>query len=148
MGHGPERPDTFTMLAGIYLGDEQLADRGNIYVWPGSHLLHASIHRDHGPDVLLPTGGHLGLFDPDLDIGPSHPVYAKRGDLLLSHYLTGHNSGGNATDTVRRIVYFRLGTVGHRDRWEAAMIDPWHEYAPSVQQLHEHMHRFRQVDHY
>src|SRR5262249_9738696 len=48
MGHGPKRPDTFTMLAGIYLGDESEPDRGNIYVWPGSHLLHAGIHRRYG----------------------------------------------------------------------------------------------------
>lgn len=148
MGHGPKRPETFTMLAGIYLGDEQAPDRGNLYVWPGSHLLHASVHRHHGTDVLLPTGGHLGMFDPNLDLGPSHPVFAKRGDLLLSHYLTGHNSGGNRSDTPRRIAYFRLGTAGHRDRWEEAMVNPWHEYTPMLQQVHDDMHRQRQVDPY
>ena len=143
MGHGPERPETFTMLAGIFLGDEQLPDHGNLYVWPGSHLLHASVHRRHGTDALLPTGGHIGLFDREIDVGPSHPVFAKRGDLLLSHYLTGHNSGGNETDTERRIVYFRLGTVGHRSRWEAAAVDPWHEYAAGVREVHDEMHSRR-----
>ena len=143
MGHGPPRPETFTMLAGIYLGDEGQPDRGNLYVWPGSHLLHASIHRDYGTDVLLPSGGHIGMFDSELDLGPSHPVYADRGDLLLAHYLTGHNSGGNQADIERRIVYFRLGVVGHRDHWEQTMTDPWFEYAPALRQLHKDMHRFR-----
>lgn len=143
MGHGPERPETFTMLAGIFLGDESRPNHGNLYVWPGSHLLHASLHRTHGTDVLLPTGGHLGMYDSEIDLGPSHPVYARRGDLLLSHYLTGHNSGGNETDHDRRIVYFRLGTVDHRERWEHAMTDPWHEYAADVRRIHDHMHHFR-----
>lgn len=143
MGHGPEHPETFTMLAGIYLGDESRPGRGNLYAWPGSHLLHASLHREHGTDVLLASGGHIGMFDREMDLGPSHPVYAHRGDLLLSHYLTGHNSGGNETDEQRRIVYFRLGTVDHRDRGPQTMTDPWHEYAPELRQLHDQMHHLR-----
>jgi hypothetical protein len=32
-------PDSFTMLAGIYLVDESAPDSGNLWVWPGSHLV-------------------------------------------------------------------------------------------------------------
>lgn len=143
MGHGPQRPETFTMLAGIYLDDETEPERGNVYMWPGSHRIHAQVHRELGPDVLLEHWGHVGLLDPTRDLGPSHPVYAARGDLLISHYLTGHNSGGNLSDRRRRIVYFRLGASGHQDRWEKAMADPWFEYSSVLKGIHAHMNQGR-----
>lgn len=147
MGHGPERPETFTMLAGIYLDDETEAEHGNIYMWPGSHRLHAEVHREYGTDALLKFGGHVGMVQPERDLGVSHPVYAARGDLLLSHYLTGHNSGGNLGDRTRRIVYFRLAAAGHIECWEKAMTDPWHEYSPAIREIDKRMNHFRPKAH-
>ena len=63
--------------------------------------------------------------------------------MLISHYLTGHNSGGNLSDRVRRIVYFRLGASGHRERWETTMVEPWHEYAPAIKRIDAHMNGSR-----
>ena len=143
MGHDPERPETFTMLAGIYLDDETQPERGNVYMWPGSHRLHAEVHREHGIDALLKFGGHVGMLQPDRDLGVSHPVYASRGDLLLAHYLTGHNSGGNLGDRTRRIVYFRLAAAGHTERWETTMTDPWHEYSILIREIDTRMNHFR-----
>ena len=45
---GQSEPHTFTLLAGIYLGDERRPDRGNIWVWPGSHLGHERLFRERG----------------------------------------------------------------------------------------------------
>lgn len=112
-------------------------------MWPGSHRLHAEVHRAHGADVLLQHGGHVGGMDPTRDLGPSHPVYATRGDMLISHYLTGHNSGGNLSEHLRRIVYFRLGASGHRERWERTMAEPWHEYTSAIKRIDAHMNDCR-----
>ena len=60
---------------------------------------------------------------------------ARRGDLLLAHFLLGHNSGGNTTDRVRRIAYYRLSCTGHEDRWEDTFLDAFTEYAPVQRQL-------------
>ncbi len=53
-----------------------------------------------------------------------------RGDLLLAHFLLGHNKGGNTAPQVRRTIYFRLAVPGHRQRWEATFLDTWTEYPP------------------
>jgi len=62
-------------------------------------------------------------------------VFARRGDVLLAHYLLGHNSGGNTTERVRRIAYYRLGCEGHEGRWEDTFLDAFAEYEPVRRQL-------------
>ena len=49
-------------------------------------------------------------------------------DLLLAHYLLGHNIGGNTSPTVRRAVYFRIKRAGHDPRWREFLQDPWLDY--------------------
>lgn len=42
---------TFTMLAGILMTDQVTENSGNLWVWPGTHLIHAEYFREHGaPD--------------------------------------------------------------------------------------------------
>ena len=76
----------------------------------------------------METGGHPGLVADPPDIGEPVPILANRGDLLLAHYLLGHNSGGNCTAVTRRAIYYRLSTTDHDSRWQAAMVDPFLEY--------------------
>jgi hypothetical protein len=57
----------------------------------------------------------------------------NRGDLLLAHYLLGHNTGGNLTSKTRQILYYRLSCAGHQDRWEQTLLDALSEYAPVKQ---------------
>jgi hypothetical protein len=52
------------------------------------------------------------------------------GDLLLAHYLLGHNIGGNTSAQVRRAVYFRVKRAGHDARWREFLQDPWLDYDP------------------
>lgn len=65
-GHRPEqeRPHSFTMLAAIYLVDEQERQAGNLWVWPGSHLDHQQLFRERGARALLPVSGHTTMLDP------------------------------------------------------------------------------------
>lgn len=135
-GHRPEqdRPHSFTMLAAIYLVDEQEPQAGNLWVWPGSHLAHQRLFQERGARALLAVSGHSTMLDPPPPMREQVPVLARRGDLLLAHYLLGHNTGGNTTGRVRRIAYYRLGCEGHESRWEDTFLDAFAEYAPVRQQ--------------
>ncbi len=131
--HGPEstdEPGSFTLLAGVYLVDESRPASGNLWVWPGSHRAHQRLFQERGVNALLSTSGHSTLLDPPLELGEPIPILAERGDLLLAHFLLGHNTGGNETDRVRRILYFRLACEDHRSRWKETFVDPWTEYEP------------------
>jgi Phytanoyl-CoA dioxygenase (PhyH) len=136
-GHRPgqRRPDSFTVLAAIYLVDEQQTQAGNLWVWPGSHLDHQRLFQQRGTRALLPVSGHSTMLDPPPALREQVPVLARRGDLLLAHYLLGHNIGGNTTDRVRRIAYYRLGCPGHEARWEDTFLDAFVEYSPVRRQL-------------
>ena len=50
------------------------------------------------------------------------------GDLLLAHYLLGHNIGGNTSQAVRCAVYFRIKRAGHGPRWREFLQDPWFDH--------------------
>jgi hypothetical protein len=119
------RPGTFTLLAGIFLTDQETGDQGNLWVWPGSHRATAAYLREHGPDALLASVPY-----PPVDLAEPHPVTGRAGDLLLAHYMLGHNMGGNTSATMRETVYFRLRREGHRDRWRACVQDPFLEFEP------------------
>jgi ectoine hydroxylase-related dioxygenase (phytanoyl-CoA dioxygenase family) len=121
---------SFTLLVGIYLGDETEPGRGNLYVWPGSHNDHARLFAERGHGVLLENGGHATLLDPPMPVGAGVPVLAERGDIVLSHFLTGHNSSGNEADQMRRIIYFRLACEGHTTRAKQTFLEPLTEYEP------------------
>jgi hypothetical protein len=137
-GHGPgqDPPASFTMLVGVFLTDQQAASSGNLWVWPGSHFAHARLFHDRGTRVLQQTGGHSTMLDPPAALGSQVEVTGKRGDLLLAHYLLGHNKGGNTAAHVRRTVYDRLTVPGHAQRWESTFLDPWAEYEPVRRALH------------
>jgi hypothetical protein len=64
------------------------------------------------------------------NFGKGQPVLARRGDVVLAHYLLAHNQSGNTAIPLRRIVYYRLAAEGHRDRWAATHTDALFEYAP------------------
>lgn len=130
---GQTEPFTFTMLAGIYLGDESDAGRGNLWVWPGSHLVHQRMFEERGVDVMLTNpaaAGHPCLLPDPPDVGRGQPVLAQRGDVVLAHYLLAHNQSGNMWNPLRRIVYYRLAAEGHRERWRQTHTDVLLEYAP------------------
>jgi len=117
------RPATFTLLAGVFLTDQAVVDTGNLWVWPGSHRLTADYLREHGPDQLLSSVPY-----PPVALPESCPVMGHAGDLLLAHYLLGHNMGGNMSAARREVVYFRLRREGNRERWRDIVQDPFLEF--------------------
>lgn len=121
----PDRPGTFTMLVGVLMSDQRGTDAGNLWVWPGTHLTHAAYFRAHGPDSFFTAAPY-----PDVALPEPEQVSGRAGDLLLAHYLLGHNIGGNTSATVRRAVYFRLAAHDHDAHWREFIQQPWRDYEP------------------
>jgi Phytanoyl-CoA dioxygenase (PhyH) len=117
------RPGTFTLLAGVLMSDQLDADAGNLWVWPGTHRRHAEYFREHGPDAFFEAGGY-----PPIKLPEPEQIRGRAGDLLLAHYLLGHNIGGNTSTVTRRAVYFRIKRFGHDPRWREFLRDPWLDY--------------------
>lgn len=119
------RPGTFTLLAGIFLTDQAAEQMGNLWVWPDSHRSAAAYFREHGPDALLSSVPY-----PQVELSEPRQVLGHAGDLLLAHYLLGHNTGGNTSAVTREVVYFRLRREGLRGRWREFVQDPLLEFEP------------------
>ena len=114
---------TFTLLAGVMVSDQVAENTGNLWVWPGTHLAHARHFRERGAGTFCAY--------PDIELPSPVQVTGRAGDLLLAHYLLGHNIGGNfASETVRRMLYFRITRDGHEHRREAFLRDAWLEFDP------------------
>ena len=119
---GPVR-GTFTMLAGILMTDQLTEDSGNLWVWPGSHLTHAAYFRQHGPRMFCAY--------PPIDLPAPEQVTGHAGDLLLAHYLLGHNIGGNyESGQTRRALYFRISNIDHASHRDDFLQDTWLDYEP------------------
>jgi ectoine hydroxylase-related dioxygenase (phytanoyl-CoA dioxygenase family) len=88
-------------------------------------LTHAEYFRSRGPDAFFEAAGY-----PPVGLPAPEQIRARAGDLLLAHYLLGHNIGGNTSDTIRRAVYFRVQRAGHAARWREFLQDPWLDYDP------------------
>ena len=121
---GQSVPGTFTLLACLLLNDQVADNRGNLWVWPGTHETHAAFFARRGPEGFAEAAGY-----PDIELPESTQIRGRAGDLLLAHYLLGHNIGGNyESNRTRRALYWRLRTPGHLDRWAECLADPWAEY--------------------
>lgn len=119
---GPIR-GTFTMLAGILMTDQLTENSGNLWVWPGTHLTHAEYFREHGPQMFC---GY-----PPIDLPTPEQVTGRAGDLLLAHYLLGHNIGGNyVSEQTRRALYFRISNIDHASHRNEFLQDTWLDYEP------------------
>ena len=130
-GHlGGESPDSFTLLAAILLTDQTHTQSGNLWVWPGSHLVHSRLFRERGVDAVAVSGGHSTWPEKLVELDSPEPVVGSRGDVVLAHYLLGHNKGGHVQAFDRRTLYYRLATPGHRQGWRETFLDPWTDYPP------------------
>lgn len=117
------RPGTFTLLAGVFLTDQKEENSGNLWVWPGTHLSAALYLRERGADALIQSSPY-----PPVPLPKPRQVTGRAGDLLLAHYLLGHNIGGNTSGAVRQAVYFRLRRENHVERWRDCVRDPVLEF--------------------
>lgn len=119
------RPGTFTMLAGVLLSDQVEEDSGNLWMWPGSHLTHARFFDTNGPDAFFEAAGY-----PPVSLPEPEQVTGRAGDLLVAHYLLGHNIGDNTSDATRRCAYFQVRRHDHDARWREFLRDAWLDYPP------------------
>jgi hypothetical protein len=117
------RPGTFTLLAGILITDQPGPDMGNLWIWPGTHLDHAALFRKQGSDGLMASGGYPAIALPE-----PIQIVGEAGDLLLAHYLLGHNIGGNTSSMTRRAVYFRMKRDDHVAHWRTSLQDAWRDF--------------------
>jgi Phytanoyl-CoA dioxygenase (PhyH) len=118
---------TFTMLAGILMTDQLTENSGNLWVWPGTHLSHATYFRQHGPQMFCAY--------PPIDLPVPEQVTGHAGDLLLAHYLLGHNIGGNyGSGQTRRALYFRISSTRHASHRSEFLQNPWLDYEPITSQ--------------
>jgi hypothetical protein len=117
------RPGTFTMLAGVLMSDQLGENGGNLWTWPGSHRTHARYFREHGPDAFFTAAGY-----PPVALPEPEQLTGRAGDLLIAHYLLGHNIGGNTSASTRRALYFRIKHREHDPRWREFLQDPWLDY--------------------
>ena len=123
------QPATFSLLAGVWLTDHCEVNRGNLWVWPGSHLRAGSWLADHGADALARLQPDRSY--PPVDLGEPRRLTGPAGSVLLAHYLLGHNIGGDdgpAGGPARQVVYYRLLARGHRDRWREVVTNPLAEF--------------------
>jgi hypothetical protein len=131
------RPGTFSLLCGVWLSDLSGPDRGNLWVWPGSHLRSGAWLAHRGADALVrPELLGPGPYPP-VALGEPVQLCGPAGSVLFAHYLLGHNIGGHsgpAGSPPRQVVYYRLEAAGHRDRWREAVSAPLAEFraAPAV----------------
>jgi hypothetical protein len=83
----------------------------------------------HGNPFACRDGGPLPW--PRADRPAPEQLRGRAGDLLLAHYLLGHNIGGNdESELTRRALYFRVSAAGHASRQEEFLRQPWLEYEP------------------
>jgi hypothetical protein len=120
-----DRPGTFTLLAGVLMSDQLDENAGNLWVWPGTHVTHAEYFRERGPDAFFEAAGY-----PPVRLPEPEQIRGLAGDLLLAHYLLGHNIGGNTSNAIRRAVYFRVKRSDHDLRWREFLQDVWWDYEP------------------
>jgi hypothetical protein len=131
-GISPPSPDgtpgTFSLLASAWLTDHSEPDRGNLWVWPGTHLRFGAYLAAHGADALARL--HPEPYPP-IELGDAQQVTGPAGSVLLAHYLLAHNIGGHdgpAGAPMRQVVHYRLQAPGHRGRWREAVTDPLSEF--------------------
>jgi hypothetical protein len=120
-GVPPGTLNHFTALAGVFLSDVAEVDRGNLTVWPGSHLLLADHLRSHG------VGAVVDRY-PDLPLPAPRPILARAGDAILAHYQLAHGIAANLGPHIRYAVFFRLFHLEHARYGTRPLVEPWLEW--------------------
>ena len=130
-GEPDGRPGTFSLLAGVWLTDHGRLNRGNLWVWPGTHLRFGKYLAERGADALAQIEEMNPGPYPKIELGEPTQVVGRAGSVLFAHYLLAHNIGnhdGAPEEGRRETVYYRLHASGHRDRWREAVTDPLVEF--------------------
>lgn len=136
-GVTPAKPDgwpgSFSLLTGVWLTDHAEKDRGNLWIWPGTHLRLGEYLAERGAEALLRVDEMKPGPYPDVELGSPMQVTGPAGSVLFAHYLLGHNIGGHfgpPGSERRETIYYRLHANGHVARWRQVVTDPLLELRP------------------
>ena len=83
------------MLAGLWLTDQTELNRGNLWIWPGTHLRFGEYLAEHGADALTRLDEMNPGPYPKVDLGDPIQASGAAGSVLFAHYLLAHNIGGH-----------------------------------------------------
>eukprot|EP01088_Endostelium_zonatum_P014279 TRINITY_DN3067_c0_g1_i1.p1 TRINITY_DN3067_c0_g1~~TRINITY_DN3067_c0_g1_i1.p1 ORF type:complete len:480 (-),score=92.18 TRINITY_DN3067_c0_g1_i1:55-1494(-) len=98
----PGKVHNFNILVGVYLNDVEGENRGNLALFPESHIAAAEYFKSNDP-VTKANGGHLPIT-----VKKPVQMEVKAGDVIFSHYLTSHTVAVNVSPHVRYALYFRI----------------------------------------
>jgi hypothetical protein len=121
------RPGTFSMLAGVWLSDQQQLDQGNLYVWPGTHLKFGGYLAERGADAITRVEEMNPGPYPPVELGDPVQATGTAGSVLFAHYLLAHNIGGHdgaSGSGPRQTIYYRLQATAHTAHWREAVQSP------------------------
>jgi hypothetical protein len=109
------RPGTFSLLAGLWLSDQSRRDRGNLWIWPGTHLRFGEYLRQHGTDALTRAEEMNPGPYPKIELGDPVQAMGPAGSVLFAHYLLAHKTAqrDGLLPTARRGTPQPLARRGH-----------------------------------
>jgi len=116
----------FSLLCGVALSDQSRPDMGNLHVFPGSHL-HGGLHAYYKDGINDDDQGEEDQAKPDL--GQSHQVLLRPGDVVLAHQLLAHRVGQNFSENIRYQLYYRVQHQAHRELKDRILDEPMIEFA-------------------
>lgn len=125
-GMGQNKLCPFSLLCGVALSDQTLPNRGNLHVFPGSHL-HEPLHRYYLEKIDDDSQGEADTSKPDL--GESVQVLLRPGDVVIAHQLLAHRVGVNTSEHIRYQLYYRVCHKDHGAFRTRIVHEPWCEFA-------------------
>jgi hypothetical protein len=115
----------------VWLTDQRRPHRGNLWIWPGTHLRFGQYLAERGADALTRLDDMNPGPYPKVELGQLTQASGPAGSVLFAHYLLAHNIGdhdGTPAEGRRETIYYRLHATGHRERWRQAVTDPLAEF--------------------
>jgi hypothetical protein len=111
--------NSFQLLIGVLLTDLPAANGGAVEFRVGGHLAMASFFN---------KGGQLvdnAEVPAETFALPAVPFCGGPGDVVISHHLTPHAVGHNASALDRLMVYFRVRVTDHDCIAQQQLTEPW-----------------------
>ena len=130
--------NSFTLLIGIALSD-QLADfSGNLCLHAGSHHTLSKYVSDYAHCIDAAASSGLSELEQRQqafelarrnkpDLGEPVQIKLSRGDVVVVLHRIAHRGGPNYSDSIRRMVYFRVSHKRHVELKTAALDNLWVE---------------------
>eukprot|EP01038_Epipyxis_sp_PR26KG_P007019 gene7019-9589_t len=127
----------FAFLVGIALNDQLHDYSGNLCLHSGSHHTLQSYLKNYALKVISNTSTTAPFINPEQyhrelriekpDLGEPVQILLKKGDVIIVHSRVGHRGGPNLSESIRKMVYFRVSHHQHNDMKLQGLDDMWIE---------------------